>query len=110
MSFKDWAVTDLSTFFSLDEFADVHNIDGVEMTAVIDKDVLMERARKSSADLYHATDGVYVDQVFLFVRKSDLQDRPVNGQSMRVDGEIYLVLDCAENFGVFEITLEANRA
>jgi len=105
---KDYMVSDLDTFFNQDEFANLHDIEGQQMPAVIDFDLLKERPRTTERNPY--ADGVYVSETMLFVRKSDLGYKPVIGQHLRLDGELYLVTDCAENTGVLEITLEVNRA
>ena len=102
MSFKDLIQSDLAVFLNVDEFADTHNIDGRDIPAVIDRDVLKQRSQR--------VDGVYSGEALLFVRLSDLPARPVVDQRMRVDSELFYVVDCNENDGLLEITLGANRA
>lgn len=102
---KDYVASDLATFFNLGEFAKLHDIDGQQVTAVVDRDVIKEYARLSER-----RDGVYVGEIAVFVRSTDLPDRPVKGQHLRLDGELYLVSQCAESDGMLEITLEANEA
>jgi hypothetical protein len=106
---KNYIALDLATFFNLDEFADLHDIDGQQVPAIIDSDVLKKFSRGSMQRMPY-NDGVYTSETMLFVRESDLGYRPVIGQHLRLDGEHYLVTDCTENAGVLEITLEANRA
>ena len=108
-TFKDLVQNELAVFFNLDEFAEIHNIDGRDMPAVVDKDLLQERPRQPM-ELYLASEGVYIDQILVFVRTSDFGDPPVIGQHIHLDGELYRVSKCAENAGIIEITLEANRA
>lgn len=102
---KDYLASDLDTFLNLDEFADVHDINGQQITCVVDRDVIREYSR-----LQERRDGVYVGEIAVFVRATDLPDRPVKGQHMKVDGERYLVANCSESAGILEITLEANEA
>lgn len=102
---KDYLASDLDTFLNADEFADTHNIDGRDVPAIIDRDVLKQRSRQVDR-----VDGVYSGEVLLFVRVSDLPERPVIDQRMRVDNELFYVVDCNENDGMLEISLGANRA
>jgi hypothetical protein len=106
---KDYLVSDLATFFNLDEFAETHVINGVEMPAVIDDDIMKERPRQPM-DLYNAANGVFIGQKVLYVRLSDIGERPVVGQHIDLDDDLYLVSDCSESMGILEITLEVNQA
>jgi hypothetical protein len=106
---KDQIASDLAIFLNLDEFADTHDIDGIDMPAIVDEDVLKERPRSSARDA-NELDGIYLGNLVLFVRFSDLGYRPVVGQHIKVDSKLYLVADCSEAGGVLEITLEVNEA
>lgn len=113
-TFKDFAEADLNTFFNLDEFADVHRIyDWInperEITCIIDKPSLSERQREP-IELYHAANGVYVTEVILYCRLSDLGYTPVTDQKLMVDDVTYSVSGCVEQAGVLEIKLGANQA
>lgn len=104
-TFKDFANEDISeVFFNFDEFAETHNIDGVDMVAIIDSDVLKIRSNYKQ-DQY---DGVYKGELAVFVRETDINERPVFGQRLRLNGKLYLVVECTEDMGVLEIVLEAN--
>lgn len=108
-SFKDSLEQDMATFFNIDELAEMRNIDGTEMPVLLDTDRFKDRPRQP-IEMYHATNGVYVEEICLFVRLSDLGDRPVTGQHMHVDDERYLVKSCTESAGILEIVLEAYQA
>ena len=101
MRFKDQLALDTAVFLNAEEFADIHDIDGEQVTCVFDNDIFQKG---------QAVDGVYNSAKKLFIKASDLPDRPVFGQRIRVDGELYLVADSTENMGILEITLEANEA
>jgi hypothetical protein len=109
MPFKDFVNRDLGTFINVDEFSEFHNIDGVDIPALIDSDVLKERPRQP-IELYHSANGVYVSSIVLYVRETDLGFRPVILQHMKVDGTLYTVSNCTESMGLLEIVLEANEA
>lgn len=106
VTFKDFITRDLVTFFNLNEFAELHNIDGREVPAIVDSDILKIR----SDNRYERFDGVYKGEVTVYVRASDFVNRPVFGQHLRLDGKLYLVVECNEVSGVLEIVLGANES
>lgn len=103
---KDYFNSDIDNFFNLDEFAQIHTIDGKEVPAVIDSDVLKIRSNYKSEQY----DGVYLNEIVVYVKAADLLERPVYGQQLRLDGNLYMVLECTENMGVLEIILGANES
>lgn len=109
MNFKDIIQKDLGTFVNTEEFAEVHNVDGRDIPALIDSDALLERPRQP-LDLYNAANGVFLANITMYVRGTDLEDRPVVGQRLRLDGKIYPVSSCDESAGMLKIVLEVNQA
>lgn len=104
MNFKGHAAADLAAFFSLDEFAGEHVLDGQTVRAVVDADLSMERQVRRGVD---RLDGVFREERVVFVRAEDVA-RPVHGQGMVLDGSYYTVEHVAESEGVLELTLVAN--
>lgn len=105
MSLKDQMQADLDLFLNLDEFAGWHDIDGRQVIASVDSDVNREETVVSER-----RDGVYIGEIIVLVRATDLPERPVKGQHIKLDGELHLVKQCSEDMGMFEIVLEANEA
>lgn len=104
--FKDAVAKDIkAVFINADEFAETHNINGVDVVCVVDTDIMQERNSNSYSEF---AEGVYQHQAMIFVSAADLPERPVKGEIFRLDGELYLVAECAENDGMLEITIEAN--
>ncbi|KUO72708.1 MAG: hypothetical protein APF81_08510 [Desulfosporosinus sp. BRH_c37] len=101
-TFKDQIASDLAVFMNPDEFAETHEVDGQQINCVYVNDVYQQKGQK-------VQDGVYENVAVLYVKVSELQDRPVPEQHMRIDGDLHLVLKCGENMGILEITLEANE-
>ncbi|MGL5271829.1 MAG: hypothetical protein ACRC7I_15110 [Selenomonadaceae bacterium] len=100
MSFKDILAADMkNVFLSTKEFAEIHKIDGEEITCIIDED-------KSSQN---KTDGVYNMRRRLFVSWNSLGYRPEPEQKIKVDEEFYYVLDCIGN-DMLEVILEARQS
>lgn len=106
MSLKNQIKSDLDLFFNIEEFAELHDIDGLQISAVVDSDTLKVRSDRRS----ERYDGIYKGKIAVYVKDADLPSRTVYGQHMRLDGKLYLVAECTENMGVLEITLEANES
>jgi hypothetical protein len=104
MNFKEQIQEDAGVFLNPGEFADTYNIDGVEMPAIIDSDILKQRSQVP------VVDGLYSEVVVLYIRLTDVGTKPVVNQRMRIDGELYHVIESNDNDGLLEITLGTNRA
>lgn len=105
MSLKDQFLADISIFCDKTECAANHEINGQIMTCVVDEDISKQRTNRIT-DNY---DGIYTRLLTLFVAESELGYRPERDQKMTVDGEWYLVINCAAGEGMLEIELGANR-
>ncbi len=103
MKLRDYMQRDISVFLNTDEFANLHEIDEQIVIALTDSDIL----KIYSNDKTERFDGVYRGEIALYVRASDLGYRPIYGQIMRIDGDIYTVKECVDDMGIFRITLEA---
>ncbi len=104
MKFKEQIQQDAGVFLNQDEFAELHNIDGLDIPAVIDSDIVKIRGNNKAERF----DGVFSSQLAVYIRPSDLPDRPVYGQHIRLDDKLYIVQECVDNDGMLEITLGAN--
>lgn len=101
MSFKTQIAQDISSvFINADEFADTHNIDGVDVVCVIDTDILHERSSM-------VPDAVFGNQIAVHIKASALTEKPVHNQLMRIDDGLYLVREIAENMGMYTLTLDS---
>lgn len=106
-AFKDAVKADLKgVFINLDEFADVHLINGEKVEAVIDRDVLKERPNLTTSTEAKA---IFAEEIHIYVAYDDLPKKPVKGQILDLDGTIYLVQEVHENMGILEITIAANH-
>ena len=91
---------DLAVFLDLDDFAEIHDVNGVKCRAVLQE--------ISAEDLSGTHYEVYRDLMQVHCRVRDLPEIPRYGQTFRVDGKLYLVDSCAEDMGMLTIKLEAN--
>ena len=101
MSLKDKILNDIdNVFLNLDDFGEEHTIDGKLVVCVIDDDAL--KIRSGSNDL-----SVSESSLLLFAKESDLP-RKIVGDTMIINGRIYVVDDWKTNLGVAEIALHQN--
>ncbi len=100
IQFKAQIAKDIkSVFINPDEFAEPHDIDGVQVVCVVDTDLI----HQMNSPVQGATFG---NQIQIHVQESEFDMIPVRGQLMRVDGTIYIVQEVAQNIGMLTITLE----
>ncbi len=107
MTFKDVMAADINdAFLFAGEFADTHNINGVDMTALVDDMEHIEREKKMKSSM----DGIFARQILIYVKASEFGDLPAEKDIVRLDGKTYQVVDATDEDGVYTITLEANRS
>lgn len=107
MTFKDIIANDVhQTFLNTEEFSDTHIVNGVEMPVQIDSNEQIEREKRYSQNI----DGMYLNQKLIYVAASDYGPLPKQGSMLTLDGRKYRVADAIDEYGVYSITLEANRA
>ena len=67
-SFKEVIKDDVNnTFMNVDEFADMHTVDGKEIPVLVDDNEIIEREKKMKSNM----DGVYVKQKLIYVKADD---------------------------------------
>lgn len=107
LTFKEILQRDIDeTFFNLEEFSDIHTIDGVQMAAMIDDMEHIEREKKMQSNM----NGIYARQILLYVKASEFGLLPAQGRLLNLDGKRYTVVDAVDEGGVYTITLEANKS
>ena len=106
-SFKDLVQRDVKTvFLNLEEFGETHEVNGKQMTVVLDDVENIEREKRMKSHM----DGIYARQVFMFVASEDFGILPKQGALVTLDRKRYQVMDATDESGIFSITLEANRS
>lgn len=107
MTFKEIIADDVHrTFLNIEEFSDTHTVNGKEMPVQIDTNEQIEREKRMSQNV----DGVYMNQKLIYVAASDFGAMPKQGSILNLDGKVYRVADAVDEYGVYSITIEANRA
>lgn len=94
------------TFLNLLEFSDMHNVNGNDMPVQIDSNEQIEREKRFNQNM----DGMYLNQKLIYVSACDYGPLPKQGSMITLDGRKYRVADAIDEYGVYSITLEANRA
>ena len=105
-AFKDMVQRDVhDVFLNLDEFSDIHNVNGVEMPVQIDNNEQIERQKRQT----EIAEGVFVSQKLIYVSSSDFGPLPRIESILKLDGKTYRVVDAVGEDGIYSITIEANR-
>lgn len=106
-AFKDIIARDVhQTFLNIDEFSDTHKVNGKEMPVQIDTNEQIEREKRMNQN----ADGIYMNQKLIYVAASDFGPMPKQGAVLNLDGKIYRVADAVDEYGIYSITIEANKA
>lgn len=107
-TFKECLAADLPTFLNPDEFADIHTINGKEMTVMVDENELLERDK--SKLLGAPTGGLYKSRRLIYVFRLEFGPRPANGTMLNLDGRQFKIVQSTEEAGILAIELEAVRS
>lgn len=106
MSFKDQIKQDLSDIFlNLDEFADLHRIEGKEVPVVIDSDI-MAKLSKIGDNRIHGLDEA---DMVIMGKASDLPENLDPGRLLNLDGREVIVITTTSEMGLVQIAVRQNR-
>ena len=106
MSFKNQIKQDLSdVFLNLDEFADLHRIEGKEVPVVIDSDML-EKLSKIGDNRIHGMDEA---DMVIMGKASYLPENLDPGRLLNLDGREVIVVTTTSEMGLVQIAVRQNR-
>lgn len=106
MSFKDQIKQDLSdVFLNLDEFADLHRIEGEEVPVVIDSDI-MAKLSKIGDNRIHGMDEA---DMVIMGKAFDLPENLDPGRLLNLDGREVIVVTTTSEMGLVQIAVRQNR-
>jgi hypothetical protein len=106
VSFKDQIKQDLSDIFlNLDEFADLHRIEGKEVPVVIDSDI-MAKLSKIGDNRIHGMDEA---DMIIMGKASDLPENLDPGRLLNLDGREVIVITTTSEMGLVQIAVRQNR-
>lgn len=103
MGFKEQIQRDLdAVFLNLGEFAELHRVEGVQITVVVDNDQLNKLKKGQILGLVEA-------DMLLMGRASDFPADLEPGRLLNVDGRELIVSNSGKNMGLVEVALRQNR-
>lgn len=109
ISFKEQIAADnAAIFINGDEFAELHNLNGVECMAIVQNVSSMEELTTGNGanDTYP---GIYGSHMLVNCRADEFPEVPVFGQQFYLDDVPYYVENCANDMGVLSIQLIGNE-
>lgn len=110
MTFKDQIAKDITTvFMNIDEFSEIHNVNGKDIPVQIDGNELIDRERQYKFKHSAYADGVYMKQLLIYVRAEDIGVLPPIGRAITLDGKKYTVAEAINEGGIYSLSLEANK-
>lgn len=107
IGFKEQLEADLDVFVSLDEFAETHNINGEDVSCVLQG--LTTREQLAQAKNTPSYDGISGISRVLHIKAKDLAEPVIRGNVMDVDGEMFRIGEVVEDMGLVTINLEVDR-
>ena len=103
MSFKEQIQKDLdAVFLNLNEFAEHHRVEGVQIAVVVDSDQLNNLKQGQILGLIEA-------DMLLMGRESDFPPNLEPGRLLNVDGRELIVENAGKAMGLVEVALRQNR-
>ncbi len=106
-TFKDVLQQDVKrVFLNIDEFGEMHNINGQDVLVVIDENELIEREKRIKRD----EGELHRKQLLFYVATEDFGSLPAPGKTLRFDRKQYLITDAEDEGGIYSISLEAMRS
>lgn len=103
MSFKQQIAADLdSVFLNLDEFAEIHRVEGAKIPVVVDNDQLNKLKKGQILGLVEA-------DMLLMGKAADFPANLEPGRLLNVDGRELIITNSGEDMGLVEVALQQNR-
>lgn len=115
-TFKDCAAEEInSTFFNETEFAEMHNVDGVDALIVLeDVDVREHAAHWEAGAKQNFDTGLYDSYRILYIKVKDYGEMPQSGNLVVIDEgtkdeQMFTLVSCEEESGVYRMIMERTR-
>ena len=106
--FRDMVSADIdNVFLNSEEFAEVPNVNGSDVLAVVSNDMSKPNSRVPGG--VKSTDGLHGDVCTVNVRKDTISRLPKQGENFKLDGKLYKVDTCTDDMGMLTICLRSYR-
>ena len=103
MSFKEQIMADLdAVFLNLDEFAELHRVEGKEIAVVMDNDHMTKLKKGQILGLIEA-------DILLMGKEADFPAELEPGRMVNLDGREMLIVNSGRDLGLVEVALSQNR-
>lgn len=103
MNFKNQLARDIdAVFLNLDDFAELHRVEGVQIAVVVDNDQLNNLKQGQILGLVEA-------DILLMGRETDFPANLEPGRLLNVDGRELIVANSGKDMGLVEVALRQNR-
>ena len=103
MTFKEMLQKDIkNVFLNLNEFAEIHDLNGYKVAAVIDDDFLDEITLKINDEPQRKAPGLFGGTIAIYVATSDF-GKLKPGRALEVDGKLHKVMSTSEQDGMLKI-------
>ena len=107
-TFREQIAADNTTaFINSLEFADKHNLNGTECSAIL-QDISVAEGLSTGTGSSQTYAGIYGSRLQVNCLAEALPELPVYGQLFGVNDKQYLVESCADDMGILTIQLVAN--
>ena len=102
-TFKEMIAADLdAVFINPDEFGEIHRVEGVKITVVVDNDRLEKLKQGQILGMVEA-------DMLIMGREGDFPADLEPGRLLNVDGREMIVENAGRNMGLIEVALRQNR-
>lgn len=105
-TFKDFVKEDLSVFFNAEEFANLHEIDGENVLAIIVDNDSTDNIAGFTREQAYATQEVFKVLKTIYVKSAEFYVPKVDSE-ITIDGEKYFVEATGDENGVIRIVVSA---
>ena len=108
--FKEYLETDLETFINLEEFAEIHRFQykirsieyDFETAAIVSNEIRSKSIAESKINR-----GLYAENIKVFYKSET--EQPRQGQTIKLDGELYSVISSKEQHGITVLIMEGYK-
>lgn len=108
-TFKDFLEEDLDVFFNLDEMADIHELEGEQIPAIVVATLADDKLAGVPRDQLYAMQEVTKSYRTIYVKSSDFF-MPKVDSVITLDREEYYVEETSDQAGVIKIIVTANES
>ncbi len=109
-TFKELIAEDSGRVFMNElEFADIHEVGGKRIRALVDNNEHIDREKRYQWSKAQYGDGLFLTQKLIYVLAKEFGPLPLIDRDITFDGRHYNIADAINEDGIYSLTLEANK-